>query len=300
MAEHPPTTSEHTPQECGPDCAEQHTYAGDCAQEPTAVRELLAHVGVDLAGKTVRIEHQAAEDEQSAPTDWKAVARQLEEELKAEAERRRRTEKERDGAYRERAHLLAWLAALHPASAVIAPAEDVDDPRWQLLYLTVGGWQMTWHIAPDDAHLFEDVEHVAADDPRAQWDGHTTDQKYARLRAHTNALHMAGQVGEDTPAADLLPEGMRPLEELVGSGLLWLINRVVFHPRGVALGLNITPGGRVTGWHLLPSPGEPWRFTEPADNDGFLRAEATLHAALNIPLPPAHDTHEGGPDDHHS
>jgi hypothetical protein len=99
-----------------------------------------------------------------------------------------------DAAYRERAHLVAWLAALHPA--VIAPAPDVDEPGWQIVYITAGRWQMSWHIAPRDAELFRRVEHVAADDPRAQWDGHTTDQKYARIRSHTRLLHMSRSLDE--------------------------------------------------------------------------------------------------------
>lgn len=93
-------------------------------------------------------------------------------------------EAERDQAYRERAHLLAWLAALHPANAVITPAPDVDERGWQLLYVLVGGWQMSWHIAPRDTELFAHVEHVEPDDPRAQWDGHSTEQKYDRIQDH--------------------------------------------------------------------------------------------------------------------
>ncbi|MFE2407059.1 hypothetical protein ACFXDE_01810 [Kitasatospora sp. NPDC059408] len=87
---------------------------------------------------------------------------------------------ERDGAYRERAHLTAWLATIHPA--VITPATDIDEPGWQILYITAGGRQFSWHIAPRDADLYGHVEHVAADDPRAQWDGHTTAEKYEAIR----------------------------------------------------------------------------------------------------------------------
>lgn len=100
-------------------------------------------------------------------------------------------EAERDQAYRERAHLLAWLSALHPANAVITPATDVDEPGWQLLYLLVGGWQMSWHIAPSDAGLFAHVEHVDPSDPRAQWDGHTTEAKYQRIQEHAARLSEA-------------------------------------------------------------------------------------------------------------
>ena len=100
-----------------------------------------------------------------------------------------------DAAYRERAHLVAWLAALH--TSVIAPAPDVDEPGWQILYLYSAkwGWQMTWHIHPRDAELFKDVEHVAPDDPRAQWDGHSTEQKYNRMRTHVRVVHMNNRLG---------------------------------------------------------------------------------------------------------
>ena len=89
---------------------------------------------------------------------------------------------ERDGAYRERAHLLAWLAFLHAPVSVLAPAIDIDDDGWHLLFLTVAGRQLSWHIAPRDVELFNHVERVEWSDPRAAWDGHTTDDKYQRIR----------------------------------------------------------------------------------------------------------------------
>ncbi|MGY0023725.1 hypothetical protein ACVHNB_32745 [Streptomyces sp. YJ-C3] len=95
--------------------------------------------------------------------------------------------KDRDGAYRERAHLVALLAAM-TSDAVIAPAPDVDEPGWQIAYLTIGDRQASWHISPRDAELFAAVEHVEADDPRAQWDGHTTDEKYEHIAATTAEL----------------------------------------------------------------------------------------------------------------
>ncbi|MGV9427131.1 hypothetical protein ACWDO7_22945 [Streptomyces sp. NPDC003656] len=109
---------------------------------------------------------------------------------------------ERDGAYKERAHLLAWLAALHPASAVITPASDIgDEPGWHLLYLVAGGWQLSWHIHPRDRHLFGHVTAVYPSDPRAQWDGHVTDQKYARIRQHTRLLAVARTTGDLQPGS---------------------------------------------------------------------------------------------------
>jgi hypothetical protein len=113
-----------------------------------------------------------------------------------------------DAAYRERAHLVAWLAAKY--TSVIAPAPDVDEPGWQIVYLTADGCQMSWHISPRDADLFALVPHVPADDPRAQWDGHTADQKYARIRSHTAELaQRCGPECADVP-------GIRGLLEHVG------------------------------------------------------------------------------------
>jgi len=140
----------------------------------------------------------AVVEEQGAPVDWEAIARQRERELKAVGEQKHDAEGERDGAYRERAQLLALLAALHPS--VIAPAPDVDEDGWQILYLRIGGKQASWHIAPRDAELFAHVEHVAADDRRAQWDGHRTEQKYAHIGEHAARLHAEARGRTETPA----------------------------------------------------------------------------------------------------
>lgn len=92
---------------------------------------------------------------------------------------------ERDVAYAERARLVAWLAALHPS--VITPAPDIDEPGWKLVYIDTPLGQLSWHIAPRDTPLFWLVEHVKTDDPRARWDGHTTEEKYQRISGLTEA-----------------------------------------------------------------------------------------------------------------
>lgn len=107
-------------------------------------------------------------------------------------------ESERDGAYRERAQLLALLASLHPS--VIAPAPDIEDEvGWQILYLHIDGQQASWHIAPRDAELLAHVEHVPADDRRAQWDGHTTEEKYERIGQHAARLYARARGRVETP-----------------------------------------------------------------------------------------------------
>lgn len=69
----------------------------------------------------------------------------------------------------------------------------------------------------------------------------------------------------------------RPFGELSDSGLLWLINAAVFHPRGFALAL-VKRDGEVVGWKLLGDGSEPWRFDQDMD-ERFAAAEATLKAA---------------------
>jgi hypothetical protein len=77
----------------------------------------------------------------------------------------------------------------------------------------------------------------------------------------------------ETPA-DNAP---RPFAELRDSGLLWLINATVFHPRGYALALTVHDGEAV-GWNLLGDGSEPWRYE--ADMDAkFEAAEVTLREA---------------------
>ncbi len=135
--------------------------------------ELRARLEDAEAGITAAIrQRKAAEDRAEA-------ASRLGTRYMADAER---FEAERDGAYRERAHLLAWLATLHQDHAVLAPAIDIDDEDgWWLFFLTIAGRQLSWHIAPRDVPLFDHVQRVDVADPRAQWDGHTTDEKYQRI-----------------------------------------------------------------------------------------------------------------------
>jgi hypothetical protein len=97
-------------------------------------------------------------------------------------------EAERDGAYHERAALVAYLAACQP-SAIVWGA-DPAAPGWPVIFAdsdAVG--QMSWHLAPGDLGLFGHVGQMAADGPDApQWDGHTTDEKYARLAELTRMI----------------------------------------------------------------------------------------------------------------
>jgi len=84
-----------------------------------------------------------------------------------------------DAAYRERAHLVAHLAALY--SSVLVHGADPAEPDWPVLFISLPTGQASWHISPDDLDLFAHV-------PKGidHWDGHTTDEKYQRLDAATH------------------------------------------------------------------------------------------------------------------
>ncbi|WP_075662226.1 hypothetical protein [Streptomyces acidiscabies] len=68
----------------------------------------------------------------------------------------------------------------------------------------------------------------------------------------------------------------RPLSELRDSGLLWLINRTVFHPRGMAVALVTDEAGAIVGWQLIGDGSEPMWFAPEDESDLFARAQATL------------------------
>lgn len=77
--------------------------------------------------------------------------------------------------YRERAFLTRHLASVYPSRLSY---NDPSEPDWAVLYVQTPEGQLSWHISPDDMDLFGDV--VVVSDHK--WDGHTTEEKYDRLR----------------------------------------------------------------------------------------------------------------------
>lgn len=66
------------------------------------------------------------------------------------------------------------------------------------------------------------------------------------------------------------------------SGLLWLINRAVFHPRGLAMAIEYAEGDpEPRGWSLhAAAAGEPFTFDLPAgvENNLYAAAEELIAA----------------------
>lgn len=84
-----------------------------------------------------------------------------------------------DDVYRERAHLLAHLAAVYPSHF----QTDPEAPNWPVLLIKLPTGQACWHISAADLDLFNHVR--AGYEP---WDGHTTAIKYQRLDDTTRLL----------------------------------------------------------------------------------------------------------------
>lgn len=88
-------------------------------------------------------------------------------------------EKVKNGAYSERNKMVAALSKIFPASLERHDgAEWEDDWRW-VVFMDLPTGQVSWHLhdseIPQFAHLPRQVGR--------KWDGHSTDEKYARLAA---------------------------------------------------------------------------------------------------------------------
>lgn len=93
-----------------------------------------------------------------------------------------------DPVYTERNRCVAMIAALAIAqgwNAGIGVHEGEGwDPEWMtVIYIDLPTGQVTWHVHDSEAHLFRGLPRY----PHA-WDGHSTEQKYARLAAATGLL----------------------------------------------------------------------------------------------------------------
>lgn len=89
------------------------------------------------------------------------------------------TEAEVNGLYRERAHLLAFLAAAADNSYL---AYSDPNEAWPVLTIEDETGQMCWHINPEDLDLFERIASVNRKIEPPKWDGHSNEVKYNRLQ----------------------------------------------------------------------------------------------------------------------
>lgn len=92
----------------------------------------------------------------------------------------------RDAVQEDRAHLLAWLAALHPSVLL----EDPTGEQPPVLSITFDGRNTLWVIASHEACLFD---HVTRVDSKALgthefWQDYRHADKLAAVRRHIRSL----------------------------------------------------------------------------------------------------------------
>jgi hypothetical protein len=97
-----------------------------------------------------------------------------------------------DDVYRERARLVANLAARYPSHMGFT---DPSEPDWAVVVIETPEGQMSWHVAPADQGLFNLVRRTKPTDK--PWDGHTTQEKYERLSRLTRREHHAWIAASD-------------------------------------------------------------------------------------------------------
>lgn len=73
-----------------------------------------------------------------------------------------------------------------------------------------------------------------------------------------------------------------PFDKLRDTGILWLINTTVFHPRGMALGLNYNDDGEADGWVLYVDK-ETWVFLDDDANKCFNDFNEFIEKILGCP-----------------
>lgn len=98
----------------------------------------------------------------------------------------------KDIAYWERNQLVAAFSKIFPAWLGKHPEDDKEwDEQWRtIVYMEIPpeyrgnpekdfSHQISWHIHDTDVPMFDHLNYK----PDVLWDGHTTEEKYRRLRA---------------------------------------------------------------------------------------------------------------------
>jgi hypothetical protein len=89
-----------------------------------------------------------------------------------------RLKNDKDGAYLERNKLVALLAKLCPSGIKRTAIDGWSDDWHGCVFIDFPWGQASWHYHDSQAHLFEGLPPY-----QGEWDGHTTDEKYAAIDA---------------------------------------------------------------------------------------------------------------------
>lgn len=105
----------------------------------------------------------------------------------------KRIEEQKDNAYWERNQLVAALSKIFPAHLAKHPEEDKDwENDWRTIVAVIipveatkyrgqndkpVDFQLSWHVHDHEIPMFDHLEYK-----EFWWDGHSTEEKYRRLR----------------------------------------------------------------------------------------------------------------------
>lgn len=89
---------------------------------------------------------------------------------------------QKDAAYTERNQCVALIARMAISAGLdvaVGRTTNEQDPAWNnAVFISLPTGQVSWHFHDREAHLFEGLPFGFRD-----WDGHTTEHKYARVKA---------------------------------------------------------------------------------------------------------------------
>lgn len=91
-------------------------------------------------------------------------------------------------AYKERNQLVALLSTCFPSGKAKTAIEGWDEAWHGCVYIEFPWGQASWHYHNSDAWMFEHLSPY-----NKQWDGHTTEQKYAAIATAIRARGLSEQ-----------------------------------------------------------------------------------------------------------
>jgi hypothetical protein len=153
-------------------------------REPAAINDTVAEL--ERLRASIKAQRETIGKLEDVSVQWMTEAKQSRAEI---ARLKADHESALAAAYTERNRLVAALARIYPSGTAKTAIEGWD-PAWHgCVYIDAPRGQMSWHYHDSDAHLFESLPPYAG-----SWDGHMTDEKYARLASLDLPLALAAAV----------------------------------------------------------------------------------------------------------
>jgi hypothetical protein len=93
--------------------------------------------------------------------------------------------------YAERNRLVSFLSRCY--LSYLAPASDAEPGFEWIVYIETPEGQLSWHLHDDELPMFN---HCPRQKAGSWWDGHTSEDKYARLLRLRPPSQAAAPIGE--------------------------------------------------------------------------------------------------------